>query len=78
MTLTEALTVIKIMATADNWCSQCGPSLIEKFGKAFPQFADITSKFDEEAIEELHRAYNKKQDENIEKDIWETNVWKLG
>jgi hypothetical protein len=74
MTLSEAITVMKIMATADNWCSQCGPSLIEDFGKAFPQFSDIANGFD---IAALRVAYNKKQDENIDKDIWETNVWEL-
>jgi hypothetical protein len=74
MTLSEAITVMKIMATADNWCSQCGPSLIEKFGKAFPKFADIAENFDIEALKE---AYNKKSDENIDNDIWETNVWEL-
>ena len=75
MTLGEAITVMKIMATADNWCSQCGPSLIEDFGKAFPEFKDILlSKND---IENLRQAYNKKLDENIENDIWETNVWNL-
>jgi len=66
MTLNEAITVMKIMATADNWCSQCGPSLISDFGKAFPQFADIAEKFD---IRVLHKAYNIKVDENIENDI---------
>lgn len=74
MTLSEAITVMKIMATADNWCSQCGPSLIKDFGKAFPQFSDIASTFDIAALKE---AYNKKQDENIDNDIWETNVWDL-
>lgn len=75
MTLSEAITVMKIMATADNWCSQCGPSLIEQFGKAFPQYADIANNFD---IKTLQEAYNKKCDENIDKDIFETNVWELG
>ena len=74
MTLSEAITVMKIMATADNWCSSCGPSLIEKFGQAFPKFTDIAEKFDVTALEE---AYRKKCDENIDKDIWETNVWEI-
>jgi hypothetical protein len=26
----------------------------------------------------LKEAYDKKCDENIDKDIWETNVWELG
>lgn len=77
MTLSEALIVMKIMATADNWCSQCGPSLIEDFGKAFPKFKDISGKFDKNAIEKLRQAYDKRLDENIDKDIWETNVWDL-
>lgn len=75
MTISEAITVMKIMATADNWCSQCGPSLIADFGKAFPQFADIL--FKSEDIDRLKEAYNKKLDENIENDIWETNIWDL-
>lgn len=75
MKLNEALTVMKIMATADNWCSQCGPSLIEKFVKAFPQFADIA--LTEGDIETLWVAYNKKVTENIDKDVYETNVWEL-
>jgi len=75
MTISEAITVMKIMATADNWCSQCGPSLIEDFIKAFPQFADIA--LTEEDIEKLRQAYNKKRDDNIDKDIFETNVWEL-
>jgi hypothetical protein len=74
MTLSEAITVMKIMATADNWCSQCGPSLIEQFGKAFPKFADVAENFD---IEALKIAYDKKEDENIDNDIWEINVWEL-
>lgn len=74
MTVSEAITVMKIMATADNWCSQCGPSLIADFGKAFPKFSDIAENFDIDALKE---AYNKKLDENIENDIWETNVWEL-
>lgn len=74
MTLNEAITVIKIMATADNWCSVCGPSLIEQFGKAFPKYKDIAENFDIDALKE---AYEKKNNENIEKDIWETNVWEL-
>jgi len=78
MTLSEALTVLKIMATADNWCSCCGLSLIEDFGKAFPKFVDVAEKFDQDTIDKLHEAYSKKQDENIDKDIWETNVWELG
>ena len=75
MTLSEALTVMKIMATADNWCSQCGPSLIEQFIKAFPQFTDIV--LTKEDIEKLRQAYNKKCYDNIDKDIFETNVWEL-
>lgn len=63
------------MATADNWCSQCGPSLIADFGKAFPQFADIL--LNENDIANLKKAYDKKLDENIDNDIWETNVWEL-
>ena len=75
MTLSEAITVMKIMATADNWCSQCGPSLIEQFTKAFPQFADIA--LTEKDIGELKQAYDKKCYDNIDKDIFETNVWEL-
>ena len=75
MTISEAITVMKIMATADNWCSQCGPSLIEKFTKAFPQFADIA--LTEKDIDKLREAYTKKSYENIDKDIFETNVWEL-
>jgi hypothetical protein len=75
MTLAEAITVMKIMATADNWCSQCGPSLIKDFTKAFPQFEDIA--LTKEDIKKLRQAYNKKCDENIDKDIFETNVWEL-
>jgi len=74
MTLSEAITVIKIMATADGWCSQCGPSLIADFGKAFPEFASVAENFDIKALKE---AYDKKLDENIENDIWEINVWEL-
>jgi hypothetical protein len=75
MTLSEAITVMKIMATADGWCSQCGPSLIKDFGEAFPQFADIAENFD---IETLKEAYNKKRDENDDKLKWtETKVWEL-
>lgn len=77
MKLTEAITILKIMATADNWCTQCGPALIADFGKAFPEFLDIVAKFDKESIEELRQAYNRKMDENIENNIWETNVWEL-
>ena len=72
MTLSEAITVMKIMATADNWCSVCGPSLISTFQKAFPQFADINID-----IDLLKEAYDKKCEENIDKDIWETNIWEL-
>lgn len=75
MTLSEAITVMKIMSTADNWCSQCGPSLIMDFVKAFPQFVDIA--LTEADIEILRVAYNKKVYENIDKDIFETNVWEL-
>ena len=75
MTLSEAIIVMKIMATADNWCSQCGPSLINDFVRAFPQFKDI--KLKERDIRKLREDYNKKLDENIENDIWETNVWEL-
>lgn len=75
MTLSEAITVMKIMATADNWCNQCGLSLISDFGKAFPQFADVL--LTEQDIKKLRKAYNKKLDEDIENDIWETNVWEL-
>ena len=75
MMISEAITVMKIMATADNWCGQCGPSLIEQFTKAFPQFVDIA--LTEEDIEKLQKAYNKKSDENSDKHIWTTNVWEL-
>jgi translation initiation factor 2 alpha subunit (eIF-2alpha) len=75
MTLSEAITVMKIMATADNWCSQCGPSLIEDFGKAFPKFEDVL--LNKNDIEKLRKAYNEKITENINKDIFETNVWEL-
>lgn len=75
MTLSEAITIMKIMATADNWCSQCGPSLIEDFGKAFPKFKDIL--LNKNDIEKLNKAYNEKITENIDKDIFETNVWEL-
>jgi len=75
MILSEAMTVMKIMATADNWCSQCGPSLIEQFTKAFPQFADIA--LTEKDINKLKQAYDKKCYDNIDKDIFETNVWEL-
>ena len=75
MTLAEAITVMKIMTTADNWCSQCGPSLIADFAKAFPQFADIA--LTKEDIEKLRQAYNKKCNDNIDKDIFDTNVWEL-
>lgn len=75
MKLAEALTVMKIMATADNWCSQCGPSLIEQFAKAFPQFADIALTLGD--IQTLRIAYNKKVTENMDKDIFETNVWEI-
>ena len=74
MLSSEAIKVLKIMATADNWCSTCSSSLIELFGKAFPKFEVIAENFDIEALKE---AYDKKNDENIEKDIWETNVWEL-
>lgn len=74
MTLSEAIIVIKIMATADNWCSQCGPSLISDFSRAFPEFKDVALNFN---IEDLKKAYNKKLDENIDNDVWETNVWEL-
>jgi hypothetical protein len=75
MTLSEAITVMKIMATADNWCSQCGPSLISDFCKAFPQFKDI--ELNKENIDNLRIAYNNKQIENIDNDVWEINVWEL-
>jgi hypothetical protein len=73
MTLSEAITVMKIMATADNWCSQCGPSLIEDFGRAFPQFKDVL--LTEDDIKKLRKAYNMMVDKHIELDIWEHNVW---
>lgn len=73
MTISEAITVMKIMATADGWCSQCGPSLIEDFIKAFPKFKDIA--LTKNDIDNLKQCYNKKLDENIDKNIWETNVW---
>jgi len=75
MKISEAITVMKIMATADNWCSQCGPSLIADFVKAFPQFADIA--LTEKDIDKLREAYTKKSYDNIDKDIWEINVWEL-
>ena len=75
MTLSEAITVMKIMATADNWCSCCGPSFIDNFIKAFPQFTDIA--LNDKDIEKLKIAYDKKSDENIENDVWEINVWEL-
>lgn len=76
MTLAEAITVMKIMATADNWCSQCGSSLISDFVKAFPQFADIQLKKSD--IDELHERFNDANDMNIENDIWEyPNVWEV-
>lgn len=75
MTLSDAIKVMKIMATADNWCSQCGPSLIEDFGKAFPKFKDIL--LNNNDIKKLRKAYSEKVTENIDKDIFETNVWEL-
>jgi len=76
MKISEAITVMKIMATADNWCSQCGPNLIDQFTKAFPQFADIA--LTKEDIVKLQKAYNKKSNENSDKHIWTTNIWELG
>jgi hypothetical protein len=70
----EALKIIKIMATADSWCSSCGESLVEKFGKAFPHFKTLTDKFDIEAFEKRFREV---KEINQEKDIWETNVWEV-
>lgn len=75
MTISEAITVMKIMATADNWCSQCGPSLISDFCKAFPEFADIA--LTAKDIERLEAAYRQREYDNIDKDVWETNVWEL-
>jgi hypothetical protein len=75
MTLSEAITVMKIMATTDDWCSTCGQALIGDFVKAFPKFKDVA--LTKEDVEKLKIRYREVKYENIDKGIWETNVWNL-
>ena len=70
----EALKIIKIMATADNWCSQCGPSLIEDFTTCFPQFKVLADEFN---LIEFRNRVRTVEYANIDKDIWDTNVWEI-
>jgi hypothetical protein len=44
MTKSEARTVIAIMLTAHGNCLICARSLLGKFAKYFPQFADLAEK----------------------------------
>lgn len=66
MTEQDAIKIIKIMCTADSWCSNCNNALLEKFGDAFPQFKELIKAFDIDAFEQRVRDVN-----------WETNVWEI-
>lgn len=41
MTKDEVNKIAKIMLTADGWCVCCGPSLLEKLARCFPEHAGL-------------------------------------
>jgi hypothetical protein len=41
MTPEDAITVTKIMLTADHWCSTCQNNLLDLLRRAFPEHIDV-------------------------------------
>ena len=79
MTADEASKALKIMLTADGFCSNCVWKLFEQFVAAFPEHKDLANTFEgklSEYGEEYRRQRDELEDQGIydQPKIWEINL----